>query len=247
MKRKFIDIELNRVSFLDQRFYLVEIDGKTVHLPSVTTILEVFPKGPAFLNWIKDVGQSAGVIAQKAADSGSRVHNAIEQLIKGEEIVWDDKHFDQGEWEALLKYKDFHDRFAPNVLASETIVYHIEMGYAGQLDIVCEIDNVRWLLDIKYGNAIYETYWFQLVAYKEAWTQMHPDLQIDEVGIMWLKAHTRTDGKPGTIQGKGWQLVSPKESHDRLFEMFKKTLDIYYYQTPHPAPKNVILPFKVKL
>jgi len=247
MKRKFVDIELNRVSFLDSRYYLVGDEDNPRYLPSVTTILSVYPKGPAFESWLKDVGQSAGIIAQRAADSGSRVHDGIERLIKGEEIVWDDAEFNLEEWKGLLKYIDFNKRFKPNVLAAESVVYNTDMGYAGQVDIVCEIDGVRYLLDNKFGNAIYPTYWFQLIAYKHAWEEMHPDLPIDKVGIMWLKAKTRTEGRKGTMQGKGWQIVEPSDTHERLWDIFKKTLDIYKYENPNDAPKNVVLPFKVKL
>jgi len=247
MNKKFIDIELNRVSFLDSRYYLVGDEDNPTFLPSVTTILSVYPKGPAFEQWLKDTGAQAGIIAQRAADSGSKVHAGIERLVNGEEITWDDIEFNLEEWKALLKFKDFHDRFNPNYIAVETVVYNIEMGYAGQVDIICEIDGVRWLLDNKFGNAIYQTYWFQLAAYKESWESMHPDLPIDNVGIMWLKAHTRTDGKKGTMQGRGWQVVEPPDTHERLWEIFKKTLDIYKYENPNAAPKNVILPFKVKL
>jgi len=245
--KKFIDIELNRIQFCDERFYAIEDGDKTLYYPSCTSILDLYPKGPAFMQWIKDHGNASDEVARRAAESGSRVHDSVERLIKGEEIVWDDKVHNLIEWQALLKFKDFHDRFSPEYIAVETVVYNHELKYAGQLDIVCEIDGERWLLDNKFGNAIYPTYYFQLAAYKEAWTQMHPDLPIDKTGIMWLKANTRTEGKPGTMQGKGWQVVSSKESHERLFEIFKKTLDIYYYSNPNPAPKNVVLPFKVKL
>ena len=244
--KKFIDIELNRVQFLDDRFYLIEGEINR-YLPSVTTILSVYPKGPAFDQWQRDVGVQAGHIAQRAADAGSRVHAGIERLINGEEIEWNDKEFSQEEWEALLKYKDFSDRFNPNVIAVETVVYSLDYGYAGQLDIACEIYSVRWLIDLKFGNAVYKTYFFQLAAYREAWFELHPDLQIDKMGIMWLKAKTRTEGRKGSMQGVGWQIVEPTDTYERLFEIFKKTLDIYKYENPNAAPKNVILPFKVKL
>jgi len=247
MKRKFIDIELNRVSFLDSRFYMIGDVENPIYLPSVTTILSVYPKGPAFEQWLKDSGSQAGIIAQRAADSGSKVHDGIERLINGEEITWDDKEFNLEEWKGLLKFQDFNTRFEPKYISVESVVYNTELGYAGQLDIVCEIDGVRWILDNKFGNAVYTTYFFQLAAYKEAWTEMHPDLPIDKMGIMWLKAKTRTEGKGGVMQGRGWQVVEPKDTHEHLFEIFKKTLDIYKYENPNAAPKNVILPFKVKL
>ena len=247
MNKKFIDIELNRVSFLDDRFYAIDVDGEIIYYPSVTSVLNLYPKGIAFDQWQRDVGNSASLIAERAAVSGKKVHDGVERLISGEEITWDDNVYNLIEWQGILKYKEFNERFSPSVIAVETVVCSHEHRYAGQTDIICEIDGERWLLDTKFTNAIHETNFFQLAAYRMGWEEAHPDLPIHKMGILWLKAQTRTDGKPGTMQGKGWQVVLPKESHERLFEMFKKTLDIYYYETPNPAPKNVILPFKVKL
>jgi hypothetical protein len=80
--KKFEDIKNKRVHFLDDRFYEVEDD---VYFPSVTTILGEYPKGPQFETWLKDVGHGAKGIADRAAESGSKVHDAAEKLMNGEE------------------------------------------------------------------------------------------------------------------------------------------------------------------
>ena len=231
------------VEFLDERFYQV---GEGEFYPSVTTILNVYPKGPAFLQWIKDVGNSAKLIAERAAISGTKVHKAAENLIQGEELIWDDNEHSLQEWEGILRFVDFYKRFAPKILASEATTISHKYKYAGTLDLVCEIDGETWLADLKFGNAIYPTYFFQLAAYKQSWEE-NGGAKIDKMGILWLKAHTRTVGKKGSIQGVSWQMVQPKDSYERLLEVFLKTLDIYVYENPESKPKNLILPCKIKL
>jgi len=231
------------ITWLDSRYYEI---GEGEYVPSVTTILSLYPKGPAFEQWLRDVGNSAKQIAERAAESGNKVHKAAELLIQGEELVWDDKEYNLTEWEGVLRFVDFYTRFTPKVLASEVTTISHKYKYAGTLDLVCEIDGANWLLDIKFGNAIYPTYFFQLAAYKQSWEE-NGNPQIDEIGILWLKANTRTEGKKGTIQGKSWQVVKPKDSYERLWEIFLKTLEIYNYENPESKPKNLVLPARVKL
>ena len=69
--------ESKQINVLDNRYYtLDEID----YFPSVTTILEVFPKGFGFNQWLKDVGNNASEIADRAATSGTKVHDACDAL-----------------------------------------------------------------------------------------------------------------------------------------------------------------------
>jgi len=241
--KPFKSTDGQHVQFLDHRYYQV---GEDEYVPSVTTILDVYPKGPAFLQWIKDVGNNAKQIAERAAESGNKVHRAIEALVKGEELVWDDKEHSLSEWDGILRFVDFYTRFQPKVLASEVTTISYKYKYAGTLDLVCEINGRVYLLDAKFGNAIYPTYFFQLAAYKQSWEE-NGNPQIDEIGILWLKANTRTEGKKGTMQGVGWQVVKPKDSYERLWEIFLKTLEIYNYENPESKPKNLVLPARIKL
>ena len=69
-----IDQNAKQVNFLDTRFYK---KGEKYY-PSVTSVLQYFPKNKFFENWLKDVGHNSDVIVRKAADEGTQVHEAIE-------------------------------------------------------------------------------------------------------------------------------------------------------------------------
>ena len=102
-----IDTESKRVSILDNRYYTR--NGN--YYPSVTSILQYMPKGKFFENWLKDVGHNADIIARKAADEGTQVHDAIERYLTGEKIDWldDKKHAicSLSVWQMLLKFVEF--------------------------------------------------------------------------------------------------------------------------------------------
>ena len=82
-----MDEKNNQVNFLDNRFYKY---GDTYY-PSVTNILQYFPKGKFFENWLKDVGHNAEFIAKKSADDGTLTHSLIEKYLTGEELNWLDE------------------------------------------------------------------------------------------------------------------------------------------------------------
>ena len=242
--KRFDDIKNKQVHFLDERFYEAR---EGVFYPSVTTILDMYPKGPQFAQWLKDVGNNAKIIAERAAEAGTKVHNACERLMNGEELVWDDREWDFNEWSGILRFVDFATRFKPEWIAVEVQTFSEKYRYAGTLDIVCKINGETFLLDLKFGNAIYITYFMQLAAYKQSWEETNPDHPIDKMGILHLKAATRTEGKPPAMQGKGWKIEFPKDSYEKLFHMFENTLEIYYFDNPDPRPKNLVLPSVVKL
>ena len=76
-----------QITILDSRYYQRSED---LFYPSVTYVLSYFPKDRFFESWIKDVGHNSDIIMRRAGDEGTQVHNAIEDYLKGEEIVWID-------------------------------------------------------------------------------------------------------------------------------------------------------------
>lgn len=239
-----VNDKAQQINFLDERFYLVR---EGTYYPSVTHILDVYPKGPAFQQWLKDVGNEAKTIANRAAESGSKVHKGIEDLIEGAELTWNENLWNEEEWKGLLKFKDFYDQYKPRIITNEYLTYSDTYKYAGTTDLVCEIGKDRWIVDFKFSNAVYESYFLQLLAYKLAWEQQNPEYPIDRVGILHLKAQTRGRGKSDVMQGEGWKLIESEDSFDTLKKIWLSVLDIYYYQNPDPRPKNVIYPSLIKL
>ena len=88
-KKINFDAPLKQINFLDRRVYK---RAEGVYYPSVTTILNYMPKNNFFMTWLKDVGHNADLIAKRAADEGTQVHKAIEELVEGNEISWIDDY-----------------------------------------------------------------------------------------------------------------------------------------------------------
>ena len=79
-----IDFTSRQITFLDTRFYLTEAGN---YVPSVTTILDCYPKPPSFYDWLKKVGEDADTIRDEAGERGSTVHKLTERYDEGEEVM----------------------------------------------------------------------------------------------------------------------------------------------------------------
>jgi hypothetical protein len=207
MNNFIINNNKGRIEFLDNRFYLTEDGG---YVPSVTTILEAFPKDAAYFKWIKEVGSDADAIRDEAGRRGSVVHQLTEEYDAGHEVSFigqDAPKYKMLEWAMFERYVDFTETHKPEIVMMEQNFASPELGYAGTIDRVIELNGKRILMDIKTSNNLHQSYWLQLAAYDKL--LMFPHLAgTDEVGILWLNAKTRTTGKNGAIQGIGWQLIT---------------------------------------
>jgi len=245
--RAVIDNKLERITFLDRRVYKRD---EGVFYPSVTTILQYLPKGKFFEQWIKDVGHNADVIMRRAANEGTQVHDAIESLLLGNEIEWLDEYgnakYNQIVWEMIGKFVEFWSTYKPKLIGTEEFVFSDEYKYAGTTDIVCEIDNEIWLIDIKTSNNLTKSYDLQLASYAKAWEEIK-NQKIDKTGILWLKSTKRGPStQKGKIQGKGWELKVIDNIQEN-FEKFMFIYEIYKMDNPEQDPIYSKLPFKYSL
>lgn len=228
--------KLQQINFLDRRVYK-RADG--VYYPSVTTILQYMPKARFFEEYLKNVGHNADIILQKAGKEGTQVHDAAEKLIRGEEVTWMDDFgnakYSQLVWEMILRFYDFWETYNPKPLFVEEFVYSDIYQYAGTVDLVIEIGGEKWLLDIKTSNVISKGYDLQLAAYAKAFEEIK-GIHFDKVGILWLKANTRSKSKrEGTYQGRNWQ-VKFVENIDQDFELFQNIYSLYKTFNPTTEP-----------
>lgn len=242
-----IDTEAKRVNVLDKRYY--SRDGKLY--PSVTSILQFMPKGKFFETWLKDVGHNADIIAQKAADEGTQVHDAIERYLKGEKIVWlnDDgySNYSMDVWKLILKFHEFWTTYKPTLIESEIPLYSDEYTYAGTCDLVVEINNVKWLLDIKTSNSIHTSMDLQLAAYAQAWNELYEE-KIERVGIIWLKSSKhKADKKDKKMQGKGWEIYEPEKSIGENLKLFSYIHELYKLENPNPKPSDEQIPTEIQI
>lgn len=242
------DYEAKQITILDSRYYQRKPE---VFYPSVTYVLSYFPKDKFFETWMKDVGHNAELIIKKAGDDGTQVHKAIEDYIKGEEILWIDEYgnvkYSLDVWKMILKFADFWQTYKPTLIESEVHIYSDILTVAGTIDLVVEIGDKLWLIDIKTSNSLYETYNLQTAVYKHAWDELY-DRKIDETGILWLKAATRGPDKTGKkIQGAGWQLKPSEGTYEENIQTFKYLFEIFKVKNPELKPYSEQLPTSIKL
>jgi len=236
-----------QINILDSRFYR----RNNKFYPSVSSILNFFPKNKYFETFLKDVGYNADIIAAKAAFEGSQVHNAIEKLIKGEQIEWIDPQgnalYTLEVWKMILKFVDFWKTYHPTLIAVEYHLFSDEHEYAGTADLICKINNKLWLIDIKTSNSLHTSHELQLAAYAMAWNETHSE-PIEQTGIMWLKAATRKPDKKGEkMQGEGWQMKTFDRSIIESFKLFQNIHELYRLENPNSRPVTESLPISVKL
>lgn len=227
-----------QITLLDARYYTTPEEG---WVPSVTTILEAYPKDISFLKWLKENGEEADAIRDAAGRRGSNVHALTEAYDAGLEVslLTEDGRvaYSMQEWAMLERYVQFSDRFQPEILQSEQNYVSSALGYAGTIDRVIRMGGKTILMDIKTSNSLHDTYWLQLAAYRRL-LEANAGITVDEVGILWLNAKTRTEGRNGAVQGIGWQLVT-EQNTDRYYELFQHTMALWKAQNKDAIPRNL--------
>jgi hypothetical protein len=248
-KNFLLDVTSNRITFLDNRFYLGD-DGK--YYPSATTILDAYPKGASFYEWLKKNGEDSDEIRDEAGRRGSRVHELTEKYDNGEEVSLLNENGDiamkMSEWAMLERYVEFRTKHHVEIIDTEQNLVSEKLGYGGTRDRIITYNGKRLLMDIKTGNAIYNHFWLQLTSYLQLEAENSP-LPFDGIAVLWLNAKTKTDGKGGSCQGKGWQLIiqSDQKEIDRYWALFQATHRLWLAENGSMQPKNTMYSLKHKI
>ena len=241
------DGELKQINFLDTRVYK---RGDNLYYPSVTTILQYMPKAKFFETWLKEVGYNADIIMNRAGEEGTQVHKAIEDLLLGVEVSWMDDFgvakYNLTVWECICKFVDFWNSYNPKLLHTEQLVFSDEHKYAGTVDLVMEIENEKWLIDIKTSNSLHRSYDLQVAAYAKAYTERTGDV-VGRTGILWLKSTKRKPStKKGVYQGDGWEL-KPVDETEKNFELFQTVYKLFLLDNEEIEPLSNTYPTVLKL
>ena len=237
-------VEGDQITFLDSRYY--HSDG--VFCPSVTTILDAYPKDYHFFKWLKENGEDSDKIRDAAGARGSAVHEMTEDYDNGQEVSLlnidglPSTRIDV--WAMFTKYVEFRDSMPMEIIANEMQLIDLELMEAGTLDRFMEIDGKRMIIDIKTSNSIHKIHWLQLAAYRRLFTRRSKEV-VDAVGILWLNAKTRGAAK-GKIQGAGWQLLVEEDSSDDLM-LYDCTKTLWREQNKGVIPRQLSYKIKHKL
>ena len=233
-----IDLEKNRIDFIDSRFYL-HANGN--FYPSVTTILDAYPKTYAFYEWLKKAGEDADEIRDEAGRKGSEVHQLCEDYDAGLQCSMLSEYFKpkykQIEWAMFERYVEFREKFKYELVANELHYISPVFGFAGTLDRVFRVDGKLILVDIKTGNAIHNHFWLQQAAYKAMWDEVNEE-KISAIKILWLNAKTRTEGTAKAVQGIGWQLKEAEYGTEHYWGVFQSVFKLWQEENRSIKPKN---------
>lgn len=240
---KKFTITKDRIEFTDNRFYMTE---SGTYVPSVTTILDAYPKTAQFYSWLKEVGTNADEIRDEAGRRGSVVHELTERYDCGEEVSYlSDSgipRMKMGEWAMFEKYVDYTTTNQPVIDMIEVHMISEKLGFAGTLDRVVKINGKSILIDIKTSNNLHDSFWLQLAAYQQLLRT--GGVVVDQVGILWLNAKTRTKKEN---QGVGWQLITKDTAEvQKDWELFQHTYQLWKTINKDLRPKNLSYSLKHK-
>jgi hypothetical protein len=85
----------------------------------------------------------------------------------------------------------------------------------------------------------------QLSAYNELIKEN--GVKVDQVAILWLNAKTRTEGKKGAIQGKGWQLITKDIKEVKAdWQIFQTTYSLWKAINDEIKPRKLSYQLKHK-
>lgn len=223
-----------QITLHDSRYY--QRNGE--YYPSITHILQTFPKGPYFEDWLKKVGYNADYLVKQAAEEGTQVHNMIDRYLGGEELSLlnnnQDLQYSVDVWKMFLKFVEFWETYNPTLIDTEIHLFSDELKVAGTCDLVCKINSQLWLIDHKTSNDIHTSQELQVSVYGKCYEECF-GIRPDRFGILWLKSSKRKFDI-AKMQGKGWEVYESPRSYEENLELFKSVKRIFEIENPSHKP-----------
>jgi len=235
-----------QITLPDSRYY--RRNGE--YYPSVTYVLQCYPKGKHFEDWLKKVGYSADWIKKKSAEEGTAVHELIEKYFEGNEMNYLNERgnptMNPEIWKMFLRFVDFWETYKPTLIETETHLFSDELKIAGTVDLICEIKDELWVIDFKTSNHLQTTYDLQGAIYAKCYEECFGK-KVNRVGVLWLKSKSRGEDKSGTkLKGKNWEIYESPRTQEENLEIFKSVKKIFDLENPKHKPATTSFKTSVK-
>ena len=219
-----------RVTTEDERWYIRPTKGKRgipeiKYLPSITWIASCYPKGIEFYKWLASTGwDEAKAIKESAGARGSKVHAAIEKLLKEGAFSFNDKvlnpntgqeeELNADEYWCVMTFLNWYKHYEPRIIAVEESFFDESLGVAGTIDIRCQMPNGRLaIVDVKTSKEIRKDYIIQLTGHKLAYDNPDEDHDIYTLQVGYKRNKTGY---------KFTQLEPSKELFDLAYAFWKQ-------------------------
>ena len=233
-----ISEDSKQITMPDSRYY--RRNGK--YYPSITYVLQYYPKGKFFEDWLKKVGYASEHIVRKAGEQGTETHEMVESYLNGEELNFLSAsgypQYDPLVWQMFLRFVDFWETYKPKLIETEVHLFSDQIKVAGTCDMVCEIEidgkTELWIIDFKTSNHLQTTYDLQTAIYGKCYEECYGK-KADRYGVLWLKSSKRGP-KDGAIQGKGWEMYESKRTQEENIDIFMTVKKLFDLENPRHSP-----------
>lgn len=235
-----------RITSLNERWYAKMFlnpktkEKKYEYYPSSTWVSSYYPKNTYFYKWLAGKGwNEAESIKQSAADKGSRVHYACEEIDQGKEIKITDKYtnpstgqreeLSKDEVDCIISYRDFLDELRPKLLAQE--ITSFGDFYAGTADKIFLINKEVWIVDLKTSQSIWPEHELQISSYS------HMQIDYKRLGISDKEWQNRKLAILQIGYKKNRKRYKFTEVKDK-FSLFKNAYKIWQNENSEDKPKE---------
>ena len=191
-------------------------------VPSVTTIIRLLNK-PQLIEWAWKQGINGydiHKIKDKTADAGSLAHQMILDFLKLQRT--DTKEYSQDIIDlaenSFLSFLEWQKHKTIEPILIETSLVSEKYRYGGTLDFYGKIDGILTLADWKTGSGIYDSYVYQLSAYRNLLVENGYE---NPERVMIVRINREENERFE-------ELV--KKNTDIEFEIFKRLCEIYHLQ-----------------
>jgi hypothetical protein len=249
------------------------IKNKKIYVPAVNHIIRIgYPKGDRFYNYLlRATPDEAEKKLRTAGEEGARTHDAIRDLINGDQVDLDRRYYNEltdryeslspEEWLNLESFALWAERYQPQVLGHEMAIWSDRFTFAGTLDFIGTIrvpegdklfaeelwgKRILIILDWKTSSGIWDEYELQVASYRVAALEYLKRLPLKAYGGLWTGiVRLGTNHKSG-YEMRVWNEVSSNAN----FELFLSALDIYRKKSGDefaPEMRNIPAEFSVHI
>jgi len=191
-------------------------------VPSVTTVIGLLSK-PQLIEWAWKMGvggQDIHKIKNSTADAGSLAHQMILDFLKLQRT--DTKEYSKDIIDlaenSFLSFLEWQKNKVIEPILIETSLVSERYKYGGTLDFYGKIDGILTLADWKTGSGIYDSYVYQLSAYRNLLVENGYE---NPERVMIVRINREENERFE-------ELV--KKNTDTEFEIFKRLVEIYHLQ-----------------
>jgi hypothetical protein len=161
-------------------------------------------------------------LVSKAADIGTAAHAAVQRQLRielGLEVGPEVEMPEASQW-AYMAFQDFWKGSGLKAIRSEQLIYDVELGYAGTIDIIAE-DPKRGpgIIDIKTSKGCYDVHHVQVAAY------CHAARQWSDINWASIVRLPKSINDPAfEVKPMGHMYGGAILSEEELFEAFRGAL-----------------------